>query len=249
MSRSRIVRDSRNGFTLAELLVACVLITVVMTAVYTSFGSSIRQWRLGEENMAQYQDARMAAAVLRKDLMSLVPGSWHLFEGDDSSYLFLAYVVNRPLNPKNGTQPRVLQVTYALRRNPDNATRTLIRKERPVLGPLPLKLPGRDEPVDPGRLKLGSERSFELADKLRGVRIEYVWTVLPEQPQPGEEDVPPEPAELVVRDAPPEDWQMPQAIRAYLTVQDTAAEKGETTLPLHIVYRNSPPTLHRKDVE
>jgi len=49
---------SNAGFPLAELLVATLLATLVMSGVYFSFNSSIRLWRNGERDLQTYQDAR-----------------------------------------------------------------------------------------------------------------------------------------------------------------------------------------------
>lgn len=257
----------RAGFTLAELLVAATLLSAVMAAVYVAFSGTARIARMGEENLVTMQQARIALDVMERDLHGVLPYSWHLFEPGSSS--FGLYTLTSSMQADIGEFPRMLWVNYRLRRNNQQRAAVLVREERVVEGPLPLKLPGTDEPIDIA-IKTGRNRAFDMAEGIESLKIEYVWVVAPEDAAPVEEApqgedggstfdagseaasgdvVVPEPAQVVVREDVPEDWELPQAIRITLTVFDTSAPSGRTTFTSHVVFRASPPTLDAEDAE
>jgi prepilin-type N-terminal cleavage/methylation domain-containing protein len=227
----------RGGFTLAELLVASTILTIVLTAVYVGFNSLVSLWRLGEENLPAYQDIRIANGLLQRDLNGLVPGSWHLVEADGRRMQF--YTVSRPLDVETGTEPRVLQVEYRLR--PETGTRfyRLERAERPVLGPLPLTGAAATEDPEDVDVELGTEERFVIARNMRDLAFTFLY--MPPGAAAGiDAETPPPMNDPLERDTPDEDWGMPQGIRIALSVRDTAADNGVAEFVTQLTFVNAP---------
>lgn len=213
---------SRAGFTLAELLVATTLITIVMAAVYTSMTNSLRAWRIAESDMTVYQNARTAMDIVTRELQCVLPGAAHLMEGDDHELTFIA--VTPPLDVEEGEGARVLQIQYRV--GGSGQRKALIREERTVESPLPLSPPGKDK-IDRGRLKLGREESFDLAVGIDDFEIQYYWRP-PEAEWPKlPPEEPPQPLEMIVEHEQREKWGLPQGVRLTLRMRDPD-RKGET---------------------
>jgi prepilin-type N-terminal cleavage/methylation domain-containing protein len=230
---------SNQGFTLAELVVASTLISVVLIGVYHSFSTSMRVWRGGMANVDAYQDARTSMAILRRELQSIVPGSEHLVEGESDWILFYAEVP--PLDVKLGHEPRVMQIRYRIRKSRDDEGRQLVREEAAVEGPLPPA--GVDgETTEGTKLEVGRKRSFELATGVKRLRFEYFWLVV-------DEDVeelmardfgggmPPRFFETVVENEQREGWGLPQGLRYRLTLHHPQDDEQELSFAGHAVYR------------
>ena len=234
--------EQQWGFTLIELIVATTMLAVIMGAVYAAFNSSLRLCRMAEENLAAYQEARIALGIMRKDLYAIVPGSWHLFEGNASE--FQVYSIVSPMDPDEGTLPRLMWIHYRLKQNPDGEERVLLREERVVEDPLPVRLPGQGEQEpELDAVDLGRKETFEIARHVLGMKVTYLWIPLA-QPQGSlyRWDEKPERIEPLERDEPNEEWGMPQGIRLSLTVADPASEEGEKVFTTTLTFRGSVPT-------
>jgi prepilin-type N-terminal cleavage/methylation domain-containing protein len=210
-------RGMNAGFTLAELLVATTLITIVMGAVYSSMTNSLRAWRIAESDMAVYQTARTAMDIMTRELQCVIPGAAHLMEGENNELTFFA--VTPPLEVEDGEGPRALQVRYRIGGRGQGDKRALVREESVVESALPLVPPGED-PVDKGRLKLGREREFDLATGVEDFQIEYYWQPPTEEWPQRKPDEPPEPMEMIVEHEHREKWGLPQGIRLTLSLRD-----------------------------
>lgn len=77
--KSRIV--SFGGFTLLELIIAVTVFSVVILAVYLSFGVGIRAWRKAEGSYKLRQQARQAFDSIGRELRSAVNFTPIQFEG------------------------------------------------------------------------------------------------------------------------------------------------------------------------
>jgi len=216
-----------SGFTLAELIVATTVLTVVMTAVYTAFGSTIRAWRVGESQLHVYQDARTALSVMSHELGCLLGGTQHLFQGKDDEIEF--FTVTPPMNVDKGEGPRVMWVRYRFNRT----GHTLVRQEALVTDPLPLA-PRGNQDIDPSRIKMGRKYKFEIGRNVRDFAVSYYW-IPPVKTKPNEP--PPEWVAPVVLDRSEEGWGLPQGIRVDLTIQDDTATGKETTFSLATAFR------------
>ena len=216
-----------TGFTLAELIVATTVLTVVMTAVYTAFGSTIRAWRVGESQLHVYQDARTALSVMSHELGCLLGGTQHLFQGQDDEIEF--FTVTPPMNVDKGEGPRVMWVQYRFNRT----GHTLVRQEALVTDPLPLAPRDGDE-VDHSRIKMGRKYKFEIAQNVRDFAVTYYW-IPPIKIRANEP--PPQWVAPVILQRSEEGWGLPQGIRVDLTIQDDMATGEETTFSLATAFR------------
>ena len=220
--------NGAGGFTLAELIVAATVLTVVMTAVYTAFGSTLRAWRLGESHVTAYQDARTALNTMSRELNCMLGGAEHLFQGKNDEVEF--FTVGPPMNVEKGEGPRVLWVRYRFNRT----GKSLVREEAIVLKPLPLQPPEGEE-IDKTRVKLGRKYKFELiADGVRGLDFTYFW-IPPHEPRKSDE--PPTWLEPIQLKESREGWGLPQGIRAVLTVNDPTSESGKSIFSLRTSFR------------
>jgi len=216
-----------TGFTLAELIVATTVLTVVMTAVYTAFGSTIRAWRVGESQLHVFQDARTALSVMSHELGCLLGGTQHLFQGEDDEVEF--FTVTPPMNVDKGEGPRVMWVRYRFNRT----GHTLVREEALVTDPLPMAPRGSGE-VDPSRIKMGRKYKFEIALNVRDLAFSYYW-IPPVETKPNEP--PPQWVAPVILERSEEGWGLPQGLRVDLTIQDDTATGEETTFSLATAFR------------
>ena len=109
MGRAGQVRKEK-GFTLAELMVATMLMSIVMTAVYTLFHSAIGSWRAVEQDFDPYQDARNAVTVLQREVHNLVWQAGHLFEGRNDE--FTMFIATEPMNVEESEGRHLMRVRY-----------------------------------------------------------------------------------------------------------------------------------------
>lgn len=219
---------ARAGFTLAELVVTTTILTLVMTAVYTAFGTTLRAWRRGEANLESYQDGRTSMSILARELGCILGGSEHLFEGKRHELEF--FTVAPPMDLKKGEDARVLWVRYRY-----NATgHTLVRQEAVVEKPLPLQ-PADGTELDKTRVSLRKKQSFDLASKknVLGFDITYYWV----PPTERKKDEPPTWIVPIEMEESRQGWGLPQGLRATLTVRDPNSEKGKTTFTFRTAFR------------
>lgn len=227
--------DIQAGFTLAELLVASVILSLVLSGVYFTFSSSIRLWRNGESDLQTYQDARTSMTIMTRELLQLLEGAGHLIEGDDNEIEFFA--VAPPMHVGDLDGPRVLKIRYRTRPDADHEGRTLVREERLVESPMPARPPEEGE-IDDSVVKLGRGRVFELAYGVLDFEITYLWVEeTDEEADPLGEDE----SETVFKvhhlDEHRQGDGIPQAIRIALTLADANAEDGSTTFTTYAVFQ------------
>lgn len=241
-------RTRRDGFTLAELLVATTLAAIVMASVYTAFSTTIRLWRIGEVNIETFQDGRIALGIMRRDLYRMVPHSWHLMEGDEDSIEF--FTVAQPMDVDTGTFPRLMWVRYELRRQSSASGRNyvLVREEREVRGELPLKVPGQVGDAPAVRTKLGRRHSFEIAKEVRDLKFDYIWVPVPAPRGPQEFTAPPQEVEPRSYDEPQMELGKPQAIRVTLKLTEPIEDGEEYEFATTVTYRDSLPSLTADDL-
>jgi prepilin-type N-terminal cleavage/methylation domain-containing protein len=225
-------RRSEAGFTLAELLVATLLISLVMSGVYFAFSSSIRLWRNGEADLQTFQDARTSMTIMTRELMQMLEGAGHLMEGDDNEIKF--YAVSPPFHSDGEYEgPRILEITYRTRPNANGPGRILVREEREVEGAMPMR-PKDDTDIDAFRVKRGPSRKFDLAEGVLDFELTYIWIGEQETPGLGAELPEPEVYEL---DEHREGDGIPQGIRISLTLTDEGAESGKTKFTTYAVFQ------------
>ncbi len=223
----------QRGFTLAELIVASTLLSIIMVGVYSAFYSSIRAWRAGEADIEAYQDARSALGIISRELRCVAGGSANWFQGKDDQLEF--YTVSPALNLKDGQLPHVLKAEYRLRQNPHGKNKILVREEARVKGPFPI-------PSDPNkprrmpRIKLGRKYKFDLATDVKDFKIEYIWVPSLPPRKPGTPP-PPGPPRQIIEKANHEGWGLPQGVKVTLVVADTRSPDGKTEFSEYVAFR------------
>ena len=199
-----------SGFTLAEVLVASILLSIVMTAVYTLFHSAIGSWRAVEHDFDAHQDARNVFTVLSRDLNNLLSGAGHLFEGEDDEITL--FTVTEPMNVEHSEGRRLLRVRYFHRRS----QRELVREEGMVETALP-KAPVKDQDLDRTRIKVRHKKDFVLATGVRDFQVRYVWIPVPLNRNYTQ---PPDPIEPLMAERHSERWGLPQGLEVTLEFED-----------------------------
>jgi len=214
------------GFTLAELVVATTVLTIVMSSVYIAFGSATRAWREAEANGSTFQEARIALNAMSHELNCIVGGSEHLFEGKDDEFEFFA--VTPAMNVEKGEGPQLLWVRYKINRT----QKRLEREEAIVKGPLPAPPQDKKE-LERGRIKLGSKHEFTMTGNVRDFKVSYIW--LPKDER--KPDEPPVYLEPIVMERSKQGWGLPQGIKVELTIDDPGSETKRTTFTSQTTFR------------
>ncbi len=211
-ARTRIaIRHARNrGFTLVELLIASMLLSIVMTAVYTLFHSAIGSWRAVEQDFDAYQDARNLITIFQREMNNILPRAGHLFEGEKDEVTM--FIVAEPMNVEEAEGRHLLRVRYRYQRS----QKKLIREEALVDMALP-KQPRFGEELDRERIKLRKKEKFTIATDLVDFQIRYLWTP---RPAVRDEDIPPEPVTPYKVNKHRQGWGLPQGIEIKFVIQD-----------------------------
>lgn len=167
-----IARRNTSGFTLAEVLVATMLLTIVMTAVYTLFFTVISTWRSEEQDEGLHRKARGVLSTMKHEYGNLHAGGSQLFEGTKTE--FTMYVVNQPMDVEAGEGRHLMRVRYRY----DRANRVLEREEALVEGALPARVRNADE-FDRGGIAVKEEATFVVATQVSDFSVRYLWLARP----------------------------------------------------------------------
>jgi type II secretion system protein J len=167
---SDIPCKSKNalGFTFIELMVTVVIFSLVMSAAYMTFSSSLSAWHRGEEEMATYQDVRKVLEIMSAELRSsfLSPRDQSIkfsgFAEAKGEYdtarvtFFRAPVITKSSRYQHG----LYKVTYYVDTDKINGEPALYRKETPGVG----------------KFLFGSEKIQQVLIGIEGFDIEYYST-------------------------------------------------------------------------
>lgn len=203
-------RHSASGFTLAEVLVASILLSITMTAVYTLFYSAIGSWKSVERNFNAYQDARNVLTIISRELENNLPGANYLFEGKDDEFTF--FTIAEPMNVEKAEGRHLMKVRYFLERGKD----ALMREEGVVKTALP-KAPPVGQELDRSRIEVKNEETFMVASGIRDFEVRYVWIPVPENRDIAK---PPTPAVPIRFKEHHDRWGYPQAVEIRLFFRD-----------------------------
>lgn len=228
ISRAANTAKSRSGFTLTELLVASVLLSVVMASVYTLFYAVLVPWRSVEQDYDAYREARNAMSLIEREVHNAAPAAAHLFEGEkDEVTMFL---VSEPLDVEKSEGRHLLRVRYRF----NSAAGELIREEALVTTPLP-NAPPPGKKLDRTRVKVKQKRDFVVATNVEEFSVRYVWLPAPPPRKPTE---PPQEIKPVYGTKHKEGWGYPQGVEFTLTLSDPEkkGEKKTVTKMLPIPY-------------
>lgn len=207
-------RRAQAGFTLMEVLVASVLLSIVMTAVYTLFYSVLSVWRSEENDEGLHRQTRLFLNSFSRDFGSMIDGGTFLFEGAEDDITM--FVAAQPLDVESGEGRRIMKVRYYL----DRRGGTLVREEAIVDGPLPANAADAEK-WGGSRLRLTDEASFVVASGVTHFEIKYLWIQRPDSGYWGSK-----PAYLEPRVAKRHHlgWGLPQGLEIDLTLEGRAQD-------------------------
>lgn len=205
---------TQAGFTLMEVMIASLLLSLVMTAVYTMFHATLLSWRRVERGHDIHREVRNFASLLQREMNNLTPDAAHLFTGEDNELTM--FVSSETLDVEESLGRRLMRVRYRFNRTGGE----IVREEARVESPLPPLPPDAERPVDRARIKLGREEEFVVAEHVTSFEISYVWIPVPEERR--DPNVPPVRMEPVVLEEHQEGWRLgyPNAIRVRVGLVD-----------------------------
>lgn len=225
-NRNAVIALKQGGFTLMELLVATVLLSLVMSSVYSLTHSSLRTWRGVEGGVELHFDARSFFTLFSHEYNCIVGRAEHLFEGDNKSITM--FIIAQPMDLEEGEGNRLMRVIYSYNRS----KKTIEREEALVTSALPKRLP-KDEVLDRSRIKLKRRFKTTVATNVSRFELTYIWVPQSASLNP---DMPPEPEPPIYKKESRERWGLPQGVRLEVEMKDP--EKGgsdyrfDTVLPM-----------------
>jgi len=90
-------RHNETGFTLLEIMVAMVVLTLIMTTAFGALRLGERSWEAGLEHASETERLRTVSSVLQRTFSQILPLSWsentltHIaFSGDQKQLRFIA---------------------------------------------------------------------------------------------------------------------------------------------------------------
>ncbi len=103
----------QKGFTLLETLIALVLMSLLIMALFGGFRAGLRSWQAAEQHVAWVEEPRQLSALLYRHLSQFVPvttgwyrtGAAYLFAADPDRLLYVA-----PLAMSVGDEPYVFEL-------------------------------------------------------------------------------------------------------------------------------------------
>jgi len=224
-----MARPSRDsGFTLAELLVASMLLSIVMTAVYTLLYTTLGAWRVVNTSFNEHAQARNVMTIIQRELENVAARADFLFEGDRDELTM--FVISEPMNVEESEGRHLMRVRYRFNRSRGE----LEREEALVETALPNRPPFGQE-VERDRVKLEDREDFVLARGVRSFRLRYIWVPLQIR-QDANQPLPPVEPVFVTRHK--ENTGFPQAIEVTLSISNPEDRRSEgmefkSILPIH----------------
>ena len=218
--------QKNQGFTLAEVLVASILLSIVMSAVYVTFFSTLQSWNLIERDRDLYRDMRGVLNRFERDLSNSVAGAAPFFEGEEKELTL--FIVDDPMGLQEIAGRRLLRVRYRY----DRGGRRLVREEALVKTGLPQEPPQDEGRGARTRIEVDDEKELTVAENVTSLSFAYIW--IPWEGREREPGVPPPEAAPIIKNRHRQRWGLPQAIRLSLTFKDPEAEENNT-LPLEAV--------------
>jgi len=145
----------QRGFTLAEILIAVFILSILMATILGTFTGIISSAREAETRSELYQTGRALMDLITTDIRCLYPtsleggkrffrGSAELLEGETSSSM--SFVTTNALTMGKVRNPFLSEVTYRLTNDPDGPGRILWRRSQSPAVP-PYDEGGRTVPV------------------------------------------------------------------------------------------------------
>ena len=147
-ARKRLQRthlERRGGFTLAEILIAIFILSIVMATILGTFTGVVSSAREAETRSELYQTGRSLMDLITTDIRCLFPqaaaggkrffrGELRSIEGMETSVM--SFVTTNALTMGKARNPFLTEVTYALKKDPDSPGTVLWRRtESPAVPP------------------------------------------------------------------------------------------------------------------
>jgi len=153
---------NRAGFTLIELIISAVLMTMILVSTYFCLHAAFSSQKMIEPRVEIIQNARVAMAIISADLRGACPlstnnpflGMHRLLGEMDADNLDFATHNYTPRRPHEGD---FCEVSFFVDKDPRSGTGTLWRRRNPTLALDPLSGGNREE----------------IARGLVGLRFEY----------------------------------------------------------------------------
>lgn len=130
----------RGAFTLLEVMVAMFLLTIVVTAVYSSWSAVSKGSRTGLKAAAEVQRARIAMRTMEDALTSVrmfvSDADSYAFEGENGSKAYLSFVANLQQSfPRGGKfgDFTVRRVTFGLEPGAEQNFQLVLRQFPPLM--------------------------------------------------------------------------------------------------------------------
>ena len=139
------IPHSKFGFTLIEMMIAIAIFSLVLAAIYSTWGAIMRSTQVAQDVAAQAQRQRIALRTIEDSLMAIesFQASPHYYsfvmEGEDASVLsFTARVPEifprngKFINPNTGRDFNLRRLTYLLEPG-EGGQKNLVLRQNPVL--------------------------------------------------------------------------------------------------------------------
>ena len=141
---------NRSGFTLIELIISAVLMTMILVSAYVCLNAAFSSQKMIEPRVEIIQNARVAMAIMSADLRGACPLStnnqflgMHRMLGDrDADNLDFATHNYTPHRPREGD---FCEVSFYVDKDPESGACTLWRRRNPTLALDPLSGGSREE--------------------------------------------------------------------------------------------------------
>ena len=103
----------QKGFTLLETLIALVLMSLLIMALFGGFRAGIRSWQAAENHVQWVEEPRQLSALLYRHLNQFIPvmtgqsshGYTYIFAGEPERLLYVA-----PLSLSVGDKPYIIEL-------------------------------------------------------------------------------------------------------------------------------------------
>lgn len=231
--------SAEGGFTLAELIVATTMISIVMAGVYTAMHTAVNVWRYGETDYDRYDDARYALGLFTREMQAVPGGTYPWFIGTDDEVEF--FTMSQPMDVEEGTAQRALRVSYRLSGQSGKEGRQFVREEQIVESGLPYSVDCEDARRS-GRTKLARKHEITLATNVKDLKIQYHWAPPSPPRNPAE---PPPWLDMIIEDQNKKCWGLPQGISIELEMNGMSSESEPKTFTQYIAFRGSTSPLPR----
>jgi len=129
----------RRGFTLVEIMVAIMIFTLVLTAIYSTWILIMRATKVGQDAAAQAQRQRIALRTIEDSLMCVqsfqASQKYYSFIVENGEAPTLSFASRVPdVFPRNGKfgDFNLRRLTYSLEPGPDGE-KNLVLRQNPIL--------------------------------------------------------------------------------------------------------------------